>query len=156
MQGLSQLVDAIGGVTVNNDISWRDKGYFKKGFDYHKGLLTMNGAEALGYVRMRHQDPRGDIGRNLRQRQVIMAVVDTMANVSSISHYNTVLHDIQDNIRTNLTFDDMKYIATNYRDVRQNVKSYEVQGKGVMLYDPPVQGKRVLHAGYPEGKTKSA
>lgn len=138
MQGLSQLVDAVGGVTVNNDLDWVDK---STGFHYHPGAVTMNGKQALAFVRMRHQDPRGDFGRNLRQREVIMAVVNKMANVSSVSHYSAVLQAVQDNIRTNLTFDDMKNIAANYRDVRQRVKMYEIQGQGAMLYDSRYNAK---------------
>ncbi len=134
MQGLSDLVDAVGGVTVHNDIDWVDEGFYKKGFHYTKGDIHLNGAEALGYVRMRHKDPRGDFGRNERQRDVIMAVVNKSASVSSVSHYSDILNAIQKNFKTNMSFEDMKYVASNYRDTRKNVKSYEVKGQGSMIY----------------------
>jgi anionic cell wall polymer biosynthesis LytR-Cps2A-Psr (LCP) family protein len=39
-----------------------------------KGCQTLNGTNALGYVRMRKADPRGDLGRVERQRQMLAAV----------------------------------------------------------------------------------
>ncbi len=81
MEGLSQMVDAVGGVTVNNDRDWYDEGYYKKGYHYKKGEIHLDGPKALGYVRMRHLDNRGDFGRNKRQRQVIQAVLDKGSSV---------------------------------------------------------------------------
>ena len=130
MQGLTDLVDAVGGVTINNDYM-----AFKEGtYTFNKGELNLDGKKALAYVRMRHQDPRGDFGRNERQRQVIMALVNKAASFSSFSHYSKIMNAIQDNFKTNMSFDDMKYVASNYRDTRKNLKSYEVKGQGSMIY----------------------
>lgn len=127
MQGLSKLVDAVGGITVQNDtVSWKDKG-----FNYHKGKLDLdNGKKALGYVRMRHQDSKGDFGRNQRQRDVIKAVVDKAASFSSISRYSHILEAIGGNVKTDLTFGQMKEIALHDRGARHNVDNYEVKGEG--------------------------
>lgn len=133
MEGLAQLVDAVGGVDVYNDISWHDEGYYKKGFDYHKGMLHMNGAEALGFVRMRHLDPRGDFGRNKRQRDVITAVVDKMESIGGVAKINSVLNAVQGNVSTDLNFDDMTYVAKNYKNCRKNVSTYEVNGQGATI-----------------------
>ncbi|HET7615346.1 MAG TPA: LCP family protein [Bacillales bacterium] len=128
MEGLSDLVDAVGGVDVHNDISWHDEGYYKEGYFYHKGDLHLNGPQALGYVRMRHLDPRGDFGRNERQRDVIKAIINQTADVSSFAHYQDILDAISSNVLTDMTFNDMKYVAMNYRDCRKNIDSYELQG----------------------------
>jgi LCP family protein required for cell wall assembly len=128
MEALSALVDAIGGVTVQNVLDWT-----YGGFHYTKGDLNLNGKEALGYVRMRHQDPNGDFGRNNRQRQVIMAVLNKAASVSTITHFNQILTALGTNVTTNLTFDDMMSIQKNYSDCRANITQYEVKGKGEMI-----------------------
>ncbi|MCL1632673.1 LCP family protein [Sporolactobacillus sp. CPB3-1] len=131
MEGMSSLVDAVGGVTVNNKLDWHDEGYYKKGYHYARGEITLDtGAKAMGYVRMRHLDPQGDFGRNQRQRDVIMAIVNKMANVSSVSRYSQILDALGDNVKTNLTFDDMKSLAFNYRDTRKHTIDYEVKGQG--------------------------
>lgn len=130
MEGLSDLVDAVGGITVHNDLSWYDRG---RDINYHKGELHLNGPEALGFVRMRYQDPRGDFGRNERQRKVITAIIDQAADVSSFTRYSDILQAISDNVKTNITFDEMKYIAMNYRSSRNNVKTYAVKGNGTRI-----------------------
>ncbi|MET1250303.1 LCP family protein [Sporolactobacillus sp. STCC-11] len=131
MEGMSELVNAVGGVTVNNKLDWNDEGYYKKGYHYARGNITLDtGAKAMGYVRMRHLDPQGDFGRNQRQRDVIMAIVNKMATVSSVSRYTQILNALGDNVKTNLTFDDMKNLAFNYRDARKHSINYEVKGQG--------------------------
>ncbi|MDF2910564.1 MAG: transcriptional regulator LytR, partial [Sporolactobacillus laevolacticus] len=131
MQGMSDLVDAVGGVTVNNKLDWHDEGYYKKGYHYQRGEITLDtGAKAMGYVRMRHLDPQGDFGRNQRQRDVIMAIVNKMSNVSSVSRYSQILNALGGNVKTNLTFDDMKNLAFNYRNTRKHTIDYEVKGQG--------------------------
>jgi polyisoprenyl-teichoic acid--peptidoglycan teichoic acid transferase len=130
MEALSALVDAVGGITVQNDLDWYDEGYYKKGYHYAKGTLNLNGPEALGYVRMRHLDPNGDFGRNNRQRQILTAVVNKAASISSVANFNQILAALGDNVKTDLTFDDMMNIQKNYRDCRTNITQYEVKGTG--------------------------
>jgi anionic cell wall polymer biosynthesis LytR-Cps2A-Psr (LCP) family protein len=123
--GTKMAVDAVGGVTVNNKLEWTEKGQ-----SYQKGDITLDGSRALGYVRMRKKDPRGDFGRTERQRQVINAIIDKGASVSSVTRVDDILQSIGSNAKTNMTFDEMKDILANYRDCRNNVESYLVQGKG--------------------------
>lgn len=132
MQGLVDLVNAVGGITVYNDDSWIDPGYYKKGFHYHKGKLHLNGKQALGYVRMRYL-PGGDFTRNEHQREVIKAIIEKAAGFSSLSHYRDILDAIADHVKTNLTFEKMKYIAMHYRDVRENIITYEMKGHTAMI-----------------------
>ena len=79
MRGLQQLVDAVGGITVNNTlgfpISISDQEEFNT-ISIGVGQQTLNGEEALVYSRMRYQDPEGDYGRQKRQREVIQKVVE--------------------------------------------------------------------------------
>ena len=74
MHGLQRMVDAVGGITVNNTlgfpISIQDQEPFNK-ISVGVGQQHLNGEEALVYSRMRYQDPEGDYGRQKRQREVI-------------------------------------------------------------------------------------
>lgn len=125
MESFKDIVDAVGGVTVNNDLNFDYDGY-----SFKKGNLTLDGKEALAYSRMRKQDPRGDFGRQMRQRQIIEGVIEEGASVQSLANYGTILDTIGTNVRTNLTFDDMKQIQSNYKDARHNVEQLQVDGKG--------------------------
>ncbi|WP_077328582.1 LCP family glycopolymer transferase [Virgibacillus siamensis] len=133
MQGLSQMVDAVGGITVNNPLDWYDEGYYKKGYHYEKGQIHLNGPQTMGYVRMRHLDPRGDFGRTQRQRQVIQAIIDKGASISSVGKIGDMLDVLGNNMTTNLDFDDMKSLMLHYRGVRENVVSYMIEGNGTNI-----------------------
>lgn len=107
MEGFKDIVDAVGGVEVNNTMAFDD---------YPAGTIQLNGDEALGYVRMRKQDPEGDFGRQNRQKQVIQAIMKEGASVNSLLNYKDIFTALGDNVRTNMTFDEMMDVQSNYRD----------------------------------------
>ena len=70
--GIRDLTDALSGVRMCVPQNYRD---IKSGLDVKKGCQTLNGKDALAYVRMRYVDPRGDIGRIERQQEYLGAVL---------------------------------------------------------------------------------
>jgi len=128
MEGVAGLVDAVGGVTVHNDIQWTDTGIYKKGYVYRKGDIFLDGPKSLGFVRMRHQDPRGDFGRNLRQREVIQGLLHKGESFTSVTKVDDVLNVLGNNVSTNLTLGDIKRLLTDYHFVQQHIKDYELKG----------------------------
>ncbi|MDM5373072.1 LytR family transcriptional regulator [Bacillus bombysepticus] len=125
MAGFKDIVDAVGGVDVNNDLEFtQDKHHFAK------GNIHLTGDEALSFTRMRYEDPRGDFGRQLRQRQVMQAVIKKGASFSSLSSYGDVLTAIQKNVKTNLTQDQMFDMQKNYKDCLQNSEDIQIPGDG--------------------------
>ncbi len=133
MQGLSEMVDAVGRITVNNSLDWYDSGYYKKGYHYEKGKIKLNGPKTMGYVRMRYQDPNGDFGRNERQRQVIQAIIDKGASISSVSRIGEIMDVLGNNVTTNMNFSTMKNILLNYRSAQQNMTTYQMTGTGTKI-----------------------
>ncbi|MFG2138348.1 LCP family protein [Streptomyces sp. NPDC048650] len=69
--GFVNLVDAVGGVPMCLDRDLKDK---KSGADLKKGCQTLNGPEALAFVRQRHQEARGDLGRTRNQQKFLSAL----------------------------------------------------------------------------------
>ncbi|WP_093212822.1 LCP family protein [Sediminibacillus albus] len=131
MEGLSEMVDAVGGITVDNQTDWIDEGYYKKGYHYEKGEIQLDGPKTMGYVRMRHFD--GDFARTARQRQVIQAIVDKGASVASVNKVDNMIDVLGNNMETNMDFSDMKNLMMNYRDTRKNFVSYQMQGEGTFI-----------------------
>ncbi|HDR7283734.1 LytR family transcriptional regulator [Bacillus paranthracis] len=125
MAGFKDIVDAVGGVDVNNDLEFTSR-------DQHfaKGNIHLNGETALKYTRMRYEDPRGDFGRQMRQRQVIQAVIKKGASVSSLASYGDVLKAIEKNVKTSLTQDQMFEIQKNYKDCMENSEEIQIPGDG--------------------------
>jgi LCP family protein required for cell wall assembly len=70
--GFASMVDAVGGVQICPKRDMKDK---DAGLNVKKGCQQADGATALGYARARHSDPRGDLGRVERQREVLGAIV---------------------------------------------------------------------------------
>jgi polyisoprenyl-teichoic acid--peptidoglycan teichoic acid transferase len=150
MEGLSDFVDAVGGITVNNQLDWIDEGYYKKGYHYAQGEIQLDGPKAMGYVRMRHLDPDGDFGRNARQRQVIQAVIDKGASIKSVNKVDDILSALGNNVKTNMDFSTMTDLFKNYRNVRQNAENYQMQGTGtkidgVYYYEIPQNEQDKVH-----------
>ncbi len=125
MESFKDTVDAVGGVEVNNLLNFSYDGY-----DFPEGSVTLDGEKALAYTRMRYEDPHGDLGRQARQRQVIEAVINKGANISLISKFSDMFGVIRDNVKTNLTFDEMWDIQANYKAASQNLDQFQVKGTG--------------------------
>ena len=88
MTGVSQMVDAVGGVDVclDYDVADEDSGLV---WDTSQGKCqTVDGTKALAYSRMRKSDPTGDVGRGLRQRAVISAVVSKAASPTTVISFS--------------------------------------------------------------------
>ncbi|WP_077624745.1 LCP family protein [Sediminibacillus massiliensis] len=130
MEGFEDGIDAINGVTVTNDFAFKQDGE-----TFPEGELQLNGEEALKYVRMRKEDPQGDLGRNERQRQVIEAAMDKAANFSNISKIGNILEIIGDNVRTDMKMSNIRTIYSGYQDTRKDIETLEIEGTGQTLED---------------------
>ncbi|MFP5281987.1 MAG: LCP family protein, partial [Actinomycetes bacterium] len=75
--GFVHVIDALGGIEMCLPEAIKDQ---DSHLDLPKGCQTLEGAEALGYVRMRKADARGDLGRVERQRQMLAAVAGEAAS----------------------------------------------------------------------------
>jgi polyisoprenyl-teichoic acid--peptidoglycan teichoic acid transferase len=128
MEGFKDIVDAVGGVTVQNDLQFTEGGY-----EFPKGEITLNGAKALSFSRMRHEDPRGDFGRQMRQRQIIQGVIKEGASLSSLTNYSNIFKALGSNVKTNLTFDQMMDIQKNYKDAAKDIQQMEIKEQGTKI-----------------------
>ena len=128
MGGLEKLIDAVGGVKVEPTISFTYDGYtFKKGKE-----VNMDGEKALAYVRMRHEDPRGDYGRQERQRQVLTKLAFKSSGLTSLVNQK-FLSTISKQMKTDLTFDDLLTLGTKYRVATHDMDSDFLQGTSEMI-----------------------
>lgn len=127
MAGIKELVDAVGGVDVNNDLKFENEG---NTFDI--GKIHLNGDQALSYTRMRYDDPNGDYGRQGRQRNVVAAVAKKALSLDGVTQYQQVLNAIEGNMKTDMDFNMMQKIALDYRDAFKKVEQVQMQGEGFM------------------------
>ncbi|MCM3511392.1 LCP family protein [Carnobacterium inhibens] len=129
MQGLQDVVNAVGGVQVTSPLTFSKDGYnFKKGVS-----VSLDGKAALAYSRMRYEDPKGDNGRQERQRQIIQATVEKVASLSTISNYQDILGSLENNMQTNLEFEDMVKIFNKYRSAAGNIQQEQLEASGTTI-----------------------
>jgi len=79
--GFVRVIDALDGIRMCLPRAIKDA---DSHLDLPKGCQNLDGANALGYVRMRKADPRGDLGRVERQRQMLAAVAAEAASPSTV------------------------------------------------------------------------
>lgn len=128
MEGFKEIVDAVGGITVNNNLD------FEYGGDHFPlGEITLTGEDALNYSRMRKEDPNGDFGRQQRQRMIIQGVIKKGANLNSITNFSSIFEALGNNVKTNLTFSEMVDLQQNYKNASQNIEHITISGTGTMM-----------------------
>ena len=130
---LTQIVNAVGGVDVDVPFSFSYGDTGQKESHFKKGKMHLNGKQALDYSRMRYEDPKGDYGRQLRQRQVITAIIKSAASAKTFTRYQKVLDSISSSMTTNLSFSDMQSMFLNYSGAAKSIGSDHVQGYGSMI-----------------------
>ncbi|HEM5153293.1 TPA: LCP family protein [Streptococcus suis] len=137
MDGLVELVDAVGGIEVNNtlgfpiSISEHEPAYTSI---VQPGKQLVNGDQALVYARMRYDDPEGDIGRQRRQREVITAIIKKLLQLDGLTQYKKILTAISNNMRTNIEISPATIPSLlGYKDSVSKLNSYQLRGVDQMV-----------------------
>ncbi|WP_027965248.1 LCP family protein [Halalkalibacillus halophilus] len=128
MDGLEDDVDALGGVTVNND-----REFSHNGNTFPVGEISLDGSEALSYSRERKQDPQGDLGRNDRQQKIIDSMVQEAMSFDSFTRIDSVLTAVGSNVETNMQMAEMRKMFMDYRGTRDETIREEINGSGQMM-----------------------
>ena len=118
MNRFPTIIDAVGGVDVDNPYAFYDDTYFKRGFP--AGELHLNGVDALVYCRIRVPD--GDGGRVMRQHLVLEALLAKLQQPAMIPRIPELVVALNDAVTTNL--------------------SLEVQAQ-LMVASPTIQGENL-------------
>jgi LCP family protein required for cell wall assembly len=109
--GLARLVDALGGVEVNVDkrMYYRDR---SQGLviNLQPGLQRLNGEQAVGYVRYRH-DRLGDLTRIGRQQAFLRAVLREAMQPRNLARLPRLLKLFSETVETDLDIGDLRAAA---------------------------------------------
>jgi LCP family protein required for cell wall assembly len=102
-ESFARFIDAIGGIDIDveKDMKYTDRwaGLY---IDLKKGPQHLNGQQAMGYVRFRH-DALGDIARVERQQKMLLALFHKMKSTSAMVHAPQLLRTVVENTQTNMT-----------------------------------------------------
>ena len=114
-QGFEDIVDTLDGITVDAPFTFKAQltGSLKWK-TYYKGENELNGNEALAYVRMRKSDPKGDIGRNERQQQVIKEIANKSISFNGMTKIDDLIGNLGENVKTNIPPSKMSSFVNLY------------------------------------------
>ncbi|MEU6406106.1 LCP family protein [Streptomyces sp. NPDC046985] len=79
--GFADIVDAVGGVQMTIDQPFKDKW---SGADFKAGPQTLNGEQALAFVRTRHAFAASDLQRTKNQQKFLSALAHQVATPSTV------------------------------------------------------------------------
>ncbi|POX50582.1 transcriptional regulator [Streptomyces sp. Ru71] len=79
--GFANIVDAVGGVEITIDKPFKDK---YSGADFQAGKQTLNGEQALAFVRTRHAFAASDLERTKNQQKFLAALAHQVATPGTI------------------------------------------------------------------------
>ncbi|HWI50355.1 MAG TPA: LCP family protein [Rummeliibacillus sp.] len=125
MDGFSDMIDAVGGITVKSTRAFEQNGY-----QFQVGTNKLDGKAALAFIRNRHDDPEGDFGRQDRQRQLISGIINEAVSVDSLLNYKDIFNSLGKNMQTNLTFSEMMKLLQNYKDSISNIDQLRFEKGG--------------------------
>lgn len=163
----TDIINALGGLTI--EVQQYEAEYInrttKHTIDYGPAV-KLTGEQALVFVRIRHSDSDSDVSRTRRQRQVIMALINS-AKGASLTQLSNALDTLFKYVKTDLTkMQILSYAAQalangwiNYEIVQTPISDNDVFRTGwvgdqsVVLMDLPLAAQRVQEAIYGEGES---
>ena len=111
-QTLVSLIDAIGGIEVQNDYEFNS--WIREDLVYEKGTIHLDGMRALYFARERKNlgVTTGDAERILNQQKVIKATLNkVMSSKTILLHYNDMLKAMGGNMETNMSTKEMSALV---------------------------------------------
>lgn len=109
---LIKIVDAIGGITVDNPVTFQC--YYEPWTTYKEGEVFLDGTHALEYARERHafdnmfeDSERGDQIRVENQQRVVMGIAKKVISPTLLTKFQDILTALQGTFETNITTDEM-------------------------------------------------
>ncbi len=131
--GLTQLVDALGGVEVYSHYTY-DAG----GYSFVKGMNTVNGEKALMFSRARKMLPLNDRSRGLQQMELIKGIFTKFAEVPTFNNALSIIDALENNFTTNLPQDDFYkafQLVVQLLPQLQTMENHTIEGEYVWHYD---------------------
>ncbi|MBT9588968.1 LCP family protein [bacterium] len=146
VHGAKKIIDALGGlpVDVEKDMDYDDN-WGQLHIHLKKGPQVLNGEQAVGYARFRH-DEEGDYGRMRRQQQVIRSLIRRLKDPSIVTKFAQLAQAVKETLETDLTVDQMIDLALLYKGFDQSkMRSGQIKGD-----DETVNGAMVIVPYEPE------
>jgi polyisoprenyl-teichoic acid--peptidoglycan teichoic acid transferase len=140
LQGFRKMIDAVGGVTVDNPKAINDPRYEwldgTFGFYLDAGKVKLNGRNALAYARSRQGEGDSDFTRAARQQQLLVALRNKLTSPSMITRLPDIIEAAGDTVRTNLPTERFEEFITLAREVDTDAIKRQVISYPITFHPP--------------------
>lgn len=121
---LVNIVDAVGGITVDNPRAFLD-------FPEKKDLY-LDGTSALRFSRERYSFSEGDRERGRNQQRVIMGIIDKVLSPSIITNYTSILNAVSGSFQTSISTSDLSRLVKMQfaNNTGWDIQTYSLDGTG--------------------------
>ena len=100
------IVDALGGIEVDNPQTFRIGGY-----TFEPGRIHLDGDQALMFSRERKSFGEGDRERGRNQMRVFSGILDKVTSPVILTNYMSILDAVGDSFETNMSSGEMKSLV---------------------------------------------
>ena len=143
---LIDVVDAIGGVEINNPYEF---GIPNTPYYFPKGIISLNGQQALSFIRERYSLPNGDEDRGKNQQRVLTAIIQKLLSEQFLKNYLPILKSLSNSFITNMPEDELsKFVKAQIDNLAQwTIKAISVSGEASMTtqsYSMPGQNISII------------
>lgn len=126
--GFEQLIDALGGITVQSDYRFD----VEPSFHYEEGANYVNGEEALAFARERYAFAEGDRQRGKNQMAVITGVINKMMSPAILKNFSGLLEGLEGSFESDIPYEDLAGLVRMQlaEGGSWNIVTYSVDGTG--------------------------
>lgn len=126
--GFEQVIDALGGITVQSDYTFD----VEPDFHYVKGSNKVNGIQALAFARERHAFAEGDRQRGKNQMAVIAGVIQKMQSPAVLQDFSGLMQGLEGSFESDMPYSTLSKLVRNQLSSGSGwtVNSYSVDGTG--------------------------
>lgn len=125
--GITNIIDALGGVTVKSDYSFKTR---HGNYTITKGENEMDGDKALCFVRERYALPNGDFDRGVNQQRLLKAILKKAMSAKILTNYNQILTALEGSFETDMSSKNIKSLVKKQLSEQAEWKFYSVQLQG--------------------------
>lgn len=128
---LIDLIDAIGGVTVQNPYEFYTGSWLEEHnrLLFKEGTLDLNGHDSLVYARERYSLKEGDIDRGRNQRRIIDGMIKKLTTPTVLTSFNKILESVEKVIQTDLSKKQIQDLIRYQLDSGESWKLYSQEMK---------------------------
>ena len=125
---LVDVVDELGGVELYNPEAFTSL----SGPTFQQGDITLNGQQALAFVRERYAFTDGDRARGRNQMRVLTAIINKMMSPKILTNFSGIMNSLSSCFETNMSEKDIKALvqAQLADPAKWTIYSYSVTGSG--------------------------